>query len=413
MNLRERLGPLQERNFRLLFGGQATSFVGDGMIPVAISFAVLELTGSVADVGFVFAARLAPLAAFLLIGGVVADRLPRRGVMVAADVVRFISQAVLALLLLAGTAELWHALLAQAIHGTASAFFMPAVTGIVPQTVSARWLQQANALRWSASSAGSVAGPALAGLLVATVGAGAAIAVDAATFAVSAAFLVALRLGPAESGQAQGMLGDLLAGWNDFRSRTWLVFANVVAALGNALVIAPFLVIGPAVADEALGGAGAWGLIAAAFGGGSILGGLVALRLRPRRPMLVGLGLTCLHAIPLALLAVEAPAAAIALGALAAGSQLTLLNTLWETTLQRLVPAHLLSRVVAYDWLSSSVFAPAGYALAGVLAGSLLGIDATLWLAVAVALGLAAIVPAIGDVRRLELPPEPLAPDPR
>ena len=129
--------------------------------------------------------------------------------------------------------------------------------------------------------------------------------------------------------------------------------------------------------------------------------------------MLVGLGLTCLHAIPLALLAVEAPAAAIALGALAAGSQLTLLNTLWETTLQRLVPAHLLSRVVAYDWLSSSVFAPAGYALAGVLAGSLLGIDATLWLAVAVALGLAAIVPAIGDVRRLELPPEPLDPDPR
>ena len=207
------------------------------------------------------------------------------------------------------------------------------------------------------------------------------------------------------------MLGDLLAGWNDFRSRTWLVFANVVAAVGNALVVAPFLVVGPAVADEALGGAGAWALILAAFGAGSILGGVVALRVRPRRPMLVGLGLTGLHALPLSLLAVEAPAPLIALAAVAAGSQLSLLNTLWETTLQRLVPPQLLSRVVAYDWLSSSVFAPIGYALAGVLAGSWLGIEATLWLAVAVALGLAATVPAIGDVRRLEISPHPVSND--
>ena len=209
------------------------------------------------------------------------------------------------------------------------------------------------------------------------------------------------------------MLRDLLAGWNDFRSRTWLLFANLVAAVGNALVIAPFLVIGPAVAKTALRGAGAWGLIAAAFGAGSIAGGVVALRYRPRRPMLVGLSLTCLHAGPLALLALEASAPVIAVAAFVAGSQLTLLNTLWETTLQELVPAHLLSRVVAYDWLTASVFAPFGYAVAGILAGPLLGVDATLWLAAAVALALAAAVPLIRDVRELELPRSGQSPGPR
>jgi predicted MFS family arabinose efflux permease len=402
--LRDRLGPLKERNFFFLFAAQATSFIGDGMVPVAISFAVLGLTGSVADVGYVFAARLAPMACLLLMGGVIADRLPRRALMVGADLARLASQGLLAALLLGGSARFWQLLALQAVHGVASAFFAPAVTGLVPQTVSEERLQQANALRWGANSAGQVVGPALAGVLVASVGAGAALAVDASTFASSACFLLALRLPPRERMESQGMLSDLVEGWNDFRGRTWLVAANAIAALGNAVVLAPFLVVGPAVAKEALGGASAWALIAAMFGAGSVAGGIVAFRLRPRRPMLVGLSLTGLHAGPLALLAVRAPAIAVAVAAFVSGSQLTLLNALWETTLQRLVPAHLLSRVAAYDWVSSLVFAPLGYALAGLLAGSLLGVDGTLWFAVACALGLAAIVPLIGDLRRLELP---------
>jgi hypothetical protein len=400
----DRLGPLNERSFRLLLFGQAASYIGDGMVPVAISFAVLDLTGSVADIGFVFAARLVPLACFLLIGGVTADRFPRRTVMIVADAVRFVGQGVLAMLLLSGGARMWHVLVLQAVHGTASAFFMPAVTGLVPQTVGAERLQQANALRWAAFSSGNVLGPAVAGVLVASIGAGAAIGIDAATFALSAGFLVALRLQAQSGAERHSVLGELAAGWREFASRRWLIAANVVAALGNALVIAPFLVAGPAIAKRFLGGAEAWALIAAAFGGGSIVGGIVAMRVRTRRPMLVGLALVALHALPTALLALRAPAAIVAVGALAAGAQLTLLNTLWETTLQGLIPSHLLSRIAAYDWVSSTVVAPAGFVVAGLLAGSILGVSGTLWLASAVALSLAAVTPLIRSVRTLELP---------
>jgi predicted MFS family arabinose efflux permease len=400
------MGPLGERNYRLLFVGQASSFVGDGMVPVAISFAVLRLTGSVGDVGLALTAHYAPLACFLIVGGVFADRLPRRLVMIAADLTRFASQGLLAGLLLSGTASLWELLALQAVHGTATAFFNPAVTGLVAETVNPRHLQQANALRWGANSFGDVVGPAVAGILVATIQAGAAVAVDAATFVISAASLWALSLPPIQAGKNEGFLQELMAGWHEFRSRRWLIAANVVAALTNSLVFAPFMVVGPAVAKAHLGGSGAWGLILALFGVGSIGGGLVALRVRPRRPLLVSLPLVALMAIPLALLALHAPAIVIALGAVLAGGQVTLVNVLWETTLQRLVAPELLSRVVAYDWLFALSFTPVGFALAGVLAGSVLGLTSTLWLGAAIALALAASVPLIGDVRRLQVEPE-------
>jgi MFS family permease len=410
--VRDRLGPLRERNFALLYAGQVTSFIGDGIVPVAIAFAVLDLTGSVADLGFVLAARVAPLTCFLLIGGAIGDRLPRRTVMVAADLARFVSQAVLAALLLSGGAHLWQLLALQAVHGTASAFFNPAVSGLVPETVSGEHLQQANGLRWGASSLGGVAGPAIAGVLVATAGAGAAIAVDAGTFAVSAAFLCSLQLPPAAPRESQNLLREVGEGWREFRSRPWLIAANAIAALANALVLAPFFVVGPAVAKASLGGAGAWALIASFFGAGAVAGGIAALRVRPRRPMLVGLSMTALNAAPVALLALRAPAAVVAVAAFAGGVQLTLLNTLWETTLQRVIPAHLLSRVVAYDWVASLVFHPVGMAVAGVLAGSVLGLNRTLWLAAAAAVALGAAAPLIGDVRRLEIPDEPAPPPP-
>jgi hypothetical protein len=414
--LRDRLGPLRERNFALLYAGQVTSFIGDGMVPVAIAFAVLELTGSVADLGFALAARYAPLAGFLLIGGVFADRLPRRAVMVAADLTRFASQGLLAALLLSGAAHLWQLLALQAVHGVASAFFNPAVSGLVAETISRDRLQQANALRWGANSLGNVVGPAIAGILVASAGPGGAIAGDAATFAGSAVFLSSIRLGAAKrQREERNLLRELAEGWREFRSRTWLVATNAIAALGNALVLAPFLVLGPAVAKADLGGAGAWALIVAFFGAGSVAGGVLALRLRPRRPMLLGLSLTALNAGPLILLALRAPAILVALAALAAGAQLTLLNTLWETALQQLIPAHLLSRVVAFDWVAALVFQPIGLMLAGVLAGSVFGITPTLWLAAGTALLLAAAAPLIGDVRRLEIsdaavPPPPNGP---
>jgi MFS family permease len=188
------LGALREREFRLLFTGQAISLLGDGMVGVALAFAVLDLTGSVTDLGIVFAARTIPLVVFLLVGGVFADRLPRRAVMLTADVVRLVTQGVIAALLITGHAEIWQLALTQAVYGTATAFFNPASTGLIPSVISAPRLQQANALRALAMAAGNVAGPAIAGILVAAASPGWALAVDSASFAASAFYLSRLHV---------------------------------------------------------------------------------------------------------------------------------------------------------------------------------------------------------------------------
>ena len=399
------LDPLRERNFRAFFFGQAISLLGTGMVGVALSFAVLDLTGSVSDLGFVFAARTTPLVVFLLVGGVFADRLPRRAVMLGSDLVQCLAQGLLAALLLSGVARLWELLLLQAIAGTATAFFTPAVTGLTTEIVDAERLQEANALRSLSSSLGNIAGPAISGVLVATVGAGWALAGDAASFAASAACLAGLRLPPHERLPAQSVLADLLDGWREFSSRTWLLVANVHAALVNMLVLAPFFVLGAAVAKRSLGGAGAWSLIVSAFGVGLVTGGLVALRFRPRRPMLVGLPGACLWAAPLALLAERAPAVAIAPFALLAGAHLAFLNTVWETTLQEQIPPALLSRVTSYDWVTALVFQPVGYAVAGLVAGHLLGVRGTLWLGAAAALVTSVAIVGFRSVRTLEARP--------
>jgi MFS family permease len=401
--LPEQLGALRERDFRLLFFGQSISLLGDGMVPLAISFAVLGLTGSASDVGFVLAARWGPLVALLLVGGVFADRLPRRAVMVAADLVRFAGQGVVAILLISGDAKLWHLLLLQAVHGAASGFFSPASTGVLPQTVSAGRLQEANALAGLARSTGNIAGPAVAGALVATVGSGWAIAADAVTFAVSALFLAQLRLPMHDRAPSQTFLRDLLAGWDEFRRRTWLWAVVLWAALYNVLVAASFLVLGVVVAERALGGPSAWALITSVSGLGALVGGLVALRIRPRRPLVVALGGVLLQAPPLALLAIEAPAGVIALFAFIAGATFALFLPLWETTLQREVPPAALSRVSSYDWFGSLAFLPLGYALVGPIAAQL-GVSATLWLAAAWVLASTSAVLALPSVRRLQAP---------
>jgi len=184
-----RLGVLAERDFRFVFLAGAVSQVGDQMMPVAIAFAVLDLTGSAADLGYVLAAGTAPLVVLLLVGGVFADRFSRRRLMFSADVVRLATDGTLAALLLSGHARLWHLVVLQAVHGAASAFFGPASSGIVPQIVPEGRFQQANALRGMTMSVGGIVGPAIAGALVATAGSGWAVAGNAATFAVSALFL--------------------------------------------------------------------------------------------------------------------------------------------------------------------------------------------------------------------------------
>jgi len=368
---------LRQPEFRLLFGGQAVSLLGDAIVPVALAFAVLDLTGSVSDLGYVLAARTIPLVGFLLAGGVFADRLPRRSVMIAADLTRLCTQGTLAALLILGQAQLWQLLVLLALHGTATAFFNPAVTGLVPATVTANALQQANALRGMAMSAAAVAGPAIAGILVATVGSGWALAADAASFAVSAALLGLLRLPLQNPLPRQSFLRDLRGGWSELRSRSWIWVIILCSSVGNA-VLGAFFVLGPAVSKHSLGGVGAWALIVAILGLGSLLGSAAAMRLHPHRPLLLGSLLVLPFGALPAMLALRLPAPAIAAVALIAGFGNMIFNALWETALQRHVPPAALSRVSAYDWFGSLAAQPIAYASVGAVA-STIGTNATLY----------------------------------
>jgi MFS family permease len=217
-----RRGALRHANFRLLFLGQAISSLGDRLVPVALAFAVLDLTGSVTDLGLVAAAQTVPLIAFVLLGGVWADRLPRQRVMLASDAVRAVAQGVSALLLLQGQAHVWQLAALQAVYGGAEAFFGPASTAVVPQTIESGDLQQANALMALSGNVAAVLGPAFAGVIVATIGAGWGLAIDAGTFVASAIFLALMRVKPVILASRASTLAELRAGWQAFRSRTWL-----------------------------------------------------------------------------------------------------------------------------------------------------------------------------------------------
>jgi MFS family permease len=401
--MRGRFAALEERPFRLLFLGQAVSLLGDGMVGVALAFAVLELTGSATDLGIVLAARTVPLVAFLLAGGVWADRLPRRALMVTTDLIRLAAHGAMAALLIAGEPGIWLIAALAAIAGAASAFFNPAISGIMPSVVSSERLLQANALRGLTEAGGRIAGPALAGVLVVGVGPGWALAVDAATFGISAAFLAAIPMPAHVPVEARSFVADLREGWDDFRSRTWLWTTVASVTFGN-MMFAAYFVLGPLVADRELGGAGAWALIASAFGVGLLVGGIVLLQLDPRRPVLVATFAVALYTLPLAFLAIPATAAVTAAAALLAGAGLAVANNLWETTQQRHVPPELLSRVTSYDWFGSLAAVPVGMLLWGPI-GEAIGVGEALWIAFALQLASILVLFAVREVR--ELPAHP------
>jgi MFS family permease len=391
--------PLRLREFRLLFLGQGVSLLGDGMLGVALSFAVLDLTGSTSDLGFVFVARSVPLVLFLLVGGVFADRLPRRAVMLASDAVRFAAQGALAALLISGTAQLWHVVVLQAIVGGASAFFYPASTGIVPTTVPLELLQEANGLRGVSMAVGNVAGPALSGVIVAAASPGWALAADSGTFLVRAFALGAMRVARAEPLEVQPFLHDLREGWQEFRARTW-IWTFVGAAAINNMVNAAWPVLGAVIAKEELGGASAWAAILASAGAGTFAGGLVTMRVRPRRPLLLASWMLVFLGVQSFALALVAPVPVIAACAVLAGVAVMTSNTLFETALQRHVPPAALSRVSAYDWFGSLTFNPIGFALVGPLAGAI-GRQGTLLVPACWFVVCAAGLSAIPSVRQL------------
>jgi predicted MFS family arabinose efflux permease len=383
---------LRQRDFRLFFIGQSVSLFGDGMNRVALAFAVLSVGGSASEVGLVLAARTLPEVACLLVGGVVADRTSRRGLMVAADIARLASQGTMAALLIAGSADVWSLAVLAGVAGAASGFFNPASTGLMTAVVVPADLQRANGLRATSMGAGEVAGPIVAGLIVASSGAGWALAVDAATFGVSALFLARLRVdGRAlASGAPSTFLADLREGWREFHARTW-VWAFVLALGVSNMVWGAWSALGPVVADRDLGGAAAWGTVLAAMGVGGLVGALWSIRVEPRRPLVVVALTGLVFALPLVLLAVPAPVALISAGALITGFAMMLGNTVWESTLQRNIPGESLGRVSAYDWFGSLAFRPLGLVIWGPLSVAI-GVGTTLWIAASLMAVVAAIV---------------------
>jgi predicted MFS family arabinose efflux permease len=373
--------------------------MGDRMLAVALAFAVLELGGSASAVGLVLAAGAVPLVASVLVGGVVADRVPRRNVMVAADLLRVATQGASAALLIGGIAEIWMLAALAALTGIGTGFFNPASTGLLPELVTPAQLQAANALRSSATSAAEIAGPVIGGVLVAVAGAGTAIAVDAATFAASAVLLALMRL-PAHAGRATAsFVRDLRDGWVAFRSRRWVWTFVAYFAVGN-MMWAAWSALGPVVADRELGGAGAWGTVLSAVGVGALLGSFVATRVDPGRPLVVVALTEGLFALPIAFLAGGAGVTVLACGAFLSGVGMTIGMSIWDSTLQRQVSPEALSRVSSYDWFGSLAFYPLGLALWGPLAEGL-GVTTALWLAFGSMALLIAWLLALPDTRRL------------
>jgi MFS family permease len=409
--VRAGLGPLRERPFRLLWLGQTTSAVGDSLVGVALAFAVLGLDGSAGDLGLVFAARTVSSVVFVLAGGVWADRLPRRAVMLAADGVRALVQAAVAALLLSGAAEIWHLGVAGFVSGAASAFFIPAAVGLVPDTVSTGRLQQANAMMALSRNAAEIVGPALAGVLVAVIGPGWVFVVDAASYAASTVTLLTLRIAAGAALELrQSFLADLRDGWREITSRTWLWVSLIADSVAN-IGMSCFYVLGPVVAARELGGAEDWGAIVAAGAIGGTLGSALALRWRPSRPLVTVYALLFLATFQLLALVPPLPTPLIAAASACAYIAVGFSGTVWDTTIQQHVPRAALSRVSAFDWMISLVFRPVAYALVGpaVVLG---GIDAVL-VGGAVLLAAAAAgavgVPSVRGLRRLDHATAPLA----
>ena len=398
--LRAALRLLGERQFRLLFLGRTVSLFGSAFAPIAIAFAVLDLTGSASALGLVVAAGFVPQIVFILVGGIWADRLPRHHVMVASDVVAGAAQAAIAALVLTGVAEIWHLVVLQVIRGIAASFFFPASQGIVPQTVSPSRLQEANALLGLTRSSTQVLGTAAGGILVAAIGSGWALAFDAATYFLGAVFLLGLRLAPNLTMPDQDFLRELREGWDSFRSRAWLWGIVLQFAFVNAAYVGAWAVLGPVVAEDELGGAATWGVILAAGAVGTIAGGLVALRFKPQRLLLAATLTIFPFALPLVLLSFPAPAVAIGVGAFVAGVGLPLFDVFWNTAMQEQIPPEQLSRMYSYDALGSIVFIPLGAAVAGPIS-TVVGVTESLVGASVVIVAATLLVLLIDEVRTL------------
>ena len=399
-SIREGLRLLRKPDIRKLFIAYLISYTGTAMAPIAMAFGVLELTGSTSDSGIVIAAPTLASIVVLLLGGVLADRTSRQRVMVFAELLAMLAQFAIALLFLMDIATVPVLVVLALINGVAIALNIPAATGMVTQLVEKDELQGLNALLGIARNGAVTGGAALGGLLVASFGAGITLMLDALSFGLSALLVVSLKPASQTAPEKASFIHDLRLGWKEFTSHTWLwiivlQFAFVVAALESVIGL-----LGPAIVRNKMGGAANWGFIAASLGAGTLVGGLLAMKINAKYPMRFGTYCVfLLSGIPLAL-AVPFSVIAIACTAFLAGAGIQIFAVIWYTTLQTKIPSHMLSRVSAYDHLGSIALAPIGIVVAGFLFEKI-GAQPTLAIAALTIILPTALALGVRDVRMM------------
>jgi MFS family permease len=405
--------------FRWLLAARTIATLGNAAAPIALAFAVLDLTGSAVDLGIVVASRSIANVAVLLFGGVIADRLPKHVLLFGASLAAAATQAGVAALVLTGSATIPLLVVLSILNGAVAAVSFPASAAIVPQTVPVAELRPANALLRLSLNGGAIVGASLGALLIAVVGPGWGLALNAATFALAGVFFVFVRSThtlPAGQDAAQAapanVLRELREGWLEFSGRTWVWVVVAQFALVNAAFVGAIAVLGPLVADETFGRAG-WGLIIAAETVGLAVGALVALRWRPRHALGIGVALVIVTALPIAGLAIVPLVPVLIVAFFIGGMAIEQFSVAWDQSLQQNIPQEKLARVYSYDAVGSFVAIPVGEILVGPLA-HVFGTTAVLLgcAAVIVVASLAAV--SVRSVRNLTvgLPADVDAPDP-
>jgi MFS family permease len=376
------LEPLRIRDFRLLWSGLTISLLGDGFYLVAIAWQVYELSDAPTALALVGVCLTAPQVAFVLVGGAITDRFERRRVLLAADVLRGVAVGVVGALAVTGHLQLWHLFVLAAVFGLGSALFGPAFSAIVPELVPDELILQANSLeRFVRPLAIRFVGPALGGIVVASLGAGTAFIVDAVSFGASIAALLAIGRRPVlvAPDRRQSLLRDVGEGIGFVRSQPWLAGTVVASSVGMLFFLGPVYVLLPLVVKRSLDGtASDLGLVFAAGGVGAMAASFVlAGRGLPRRPLTVMYACWAAMCLQLVGYAVARSVWTVVAVAMLGTALLVYGQILWTTMLQRVVPRPLLGRVASVDSLLSWGLTPVSYALTAPVVRAL-GMDTTL-----------------------------------
>ncbi|WP_346056416.1 MFS transporter [Amycolatopsis dongchuanensis] len=357
--------PLAHKDFRWLLAGRTSGELGNAVAPVALAFAVLDRTGSAVDLGLVVGARSVASVLLVLFGGMLADRLPRSVILQGTELAATLTQAAIAASVLFGFASLPLLVGLSAVNGAVAAVSLPAASALTPQTVPETVLGQANAYVRIGANLGRFTGAALGGVLVAGLGAGGAIAVNAALFLCAGLCYRGIRVG-LRPAPASRPLAELADGWREFASRMWVWAVVAQFCVVNAVNAGAVQVLGPVVANGTIGRA-AWGFVLAAQTVGALAGGVLAARWQPRRALLVGVAVTFADALPVVL--AQAPLVPpLLVAGFVTGVAVELFTVAWDVSLQENIPPDRLARVYAYDILGSLVALPVGTVAAGPLA---------------------------------------------